>query len=377
MTLIASAILTVLIGISGYSQSVSGVADTAPMVLEIEYSKGMQLTYQRIGGSTMFGAYRMLPDWKPTPETPMIQGINMKSSTVEGGVMIRISVLEGKYLETEVPVGEYKVTEGKRTIVSDLSKFGVVPIEVSLVKAPVTVAILPSVINKSKSLNVTVEPVTANMPSYRVRVSNLSPKGLMAYAFETSSEGRKHLSGISRNLNDTVFIEPGQSAEKIMPYPVQPQTTSTGKMPEARQTDVVFSVLAAIFEDGTYEGDPVRAADIRSIQIGQKIEILRILNQLRGKYDSADAFAADLSDIKFTMDEDAFAAFLNQFPTLKEQDIKRLRETVEFWAVSTRRDISKVFSKQREEFGINLGSFQVWKEAEIKQCERLLNSFPK
>ena len=369
-------VLSAILAVSAFSQSQSGVTDTRPMVLEIDYSKGMQFVYQRIGGATLFGAFRFLPEWKAAPDAPMIQGINMRSSIEDGVVRIRVSLLEGKNFEIDVPVGEYTVTQGKPTIVSDLTKFGLIPIEVALVRAPETVSQLPSIVNKTKSLSVSVEPVSSNIPSFKVRVFNLSTKGVMAYSSETSLNGQKLLTGTSSNRNGTVFIEPGQSAEKILPYPTKPVTTSTGRMPEAQQAELVLTIHTVMFEDGTYEGEAVYAVRYRSGQVGQKIEIQRIVNQLRAKYDTVDAFAADLSDYRFSMDEVVFGAFLKEFPNLSEQDIKDMREIAESEAVNTQRDIFKVFSAQRADFSVNPGTFQVWKDAEIKQCQRLLNSFP-
>ena len=158
--LFALFVLSAVLGLTAFPQSQSGVTDSRPTVLEIEYSKGMGLAYQRIGGTTLFGAYRTLPDWKPEPEFLIIRGVNMKSRIDDGVVKISVSLIRGKNFETETPVGEYSVVDGGRTVVKGLAKFGIVPFGVTLVRSPVTVSMLPEVVNKTKALSVSVEPVT-------------------------------------------------------------------------------------------------------------------------------------------------------------------------------------------------------------------------
>jgi hypothetical protein len=367
--------LAAAFSLSALSQVQQETPDTRPIVLEIQQSKSMRFSYQRIGGSGLFGGFQFVPDWKPATDSSMIQGISLRSRNDDGIIKVKVALVEGKYLETEVPVGEYTITEGSRLVIKELAKFGVVPFEVSLVRAPATVAELPDVVNKTKALRVEVEPVVSNLPSFKVRLFNISNKAVMSYCSETSIGTQRHLIGISRNLNGTVLIEPGQFVEKILPYPLKPLPSSTGHTPEP-MTGLVLTIQSAIFSDGTYEGDSMPAAKFRAIQIGQKIAVQHILTQLRVAYDSTEAFAAAMSDHTVPMDEAVFKNYLKEFPGLAERDIGQLKEMIEGTAFDAHRDFLRVFTRDQKEFAKNGQGLQNWINAEIELCQRVLDSIP-
>ncbi len=373
--LLTLCILATMLSLRAFAQNPVGVADSRPIILEIQFFKGMQFAYQRIGGSSMYGAWQTVKDWRPKDGDPIIQGVNMSSRIEDGIVKIRVSLVRGKYFEVTSNVGEYTVTEGGRTVVSGLADFGIVPFEVGIVRAPATVAELPAIDNKTKSLSVTVEAVTANIPSFKVKIANIGAKPVMAYSWYTSLGDRKHLTGMSRNRNATVLIEPGASVERILPYPVKPTTSTTGERPDTRP-DLVFNIRAVMFDDGTYEGEASAAAWFRALQVGQQIQIQHILRQLRAKYDSVDAFAAALSQYEFSMDETAYASYAREFPSVSKQEMGQFRELIESEAIEAQKALVKVFSAKRAEFEADPASLQTWKDAEIQLCQRLLNSFP-
>ena len=244
-----------------------------------------------------------------------------------------------------------------------------------MVRAPETIAELPTVVNNTKALAVWVEPNTSNLPSFKIKVLNVSVKPVMAYAFETSTGGQRHLSGINRNLNNTVLIEPGQTIERVIRYPLKPVAASTGETPRA-ESDLVLTIPSTMFSDGTYEGDPFWSARFRAIQIGQKIQFHHLQNQLDSKYDSIDAFAAAISDYKFYMDEAVFRDFISEFPGLTERQVADLRECVEAAAIETQKAFFTVFSAKRVEFTTNPAGLQAWTKAESGQCQKLLDALP-
>jgi hypothetical protein len=164
-------------------------------VVEITYYKGRQLAYQRIGEGAWYDLFPRIADWKPhTNELPVAA---VRISPREEGVAVKVKVttLRGPNHEIEDFVAEYTVSVAK-TSVQELANFGVAPFELKLVRAPSTVAELPSITNETKSLVVSVEPASSTLPSFKARFVNSSAKQVTGFSYRTSINDETKLIGM-------------------------------------------------------------------------------------------------------------------------------------------------------------------------------------
>ena len=196
--------------------------------------------------------------------------------TEQGSVKIRVTVLKGKFLETEQPVGDYTVPENVKLTIVDLTKFGVIPFEVSLVRAPATVANLPSIINKSRSLQVSVAPDSASLPTFQLKLINDSAKAVRAFTYETTADGRQRFLAMPHQREGGILIAPGGTYEEKVRITLDATTTSTGEVPAA-VTNLTVQITSVVFADGTYEGDIYQAARYKAMMLGERTQLKRIL----------------------------------------------------------------------------------------------------
>ncbi len=98
---------------------------------------------------------------------------------------VRVSVFTGeKFHDKEVFVADLEIREDERKSVKELTEFGVEPFELAVVRDIPTVASLPTIVNKTASLQVAVEPNFSLLPNFKMKLLNNSNKAVVAFAFE-------------------------------------------------------------------------------------------------------------------------------------------------------------------------------------------------
>ena len=320
--------LSVLSSIAFAQQS--AVAPPAPRgaALEVTYFKGRILAYQRIGEFTLYGAFQRPADWKPRPGEVPVDAVKISTRLEEGGVIkARVTVQRGMKYETEDFVGEYVVATEGITVLRELSDFGVVPFEIQLVRAPAAVVDPPAVMNKTKSLQVSVEPRQSTIPMFMARVLNNSPKPVASFSYYTSIDASRKLIGAPRNEKGGALIAPGDTFERTFRYAMNTPTVSTGEVPSALP-NLVYNVTSVVFMDGTYEGDPFDAAKYLAASGGEKAMYRRFLEMVRSKEftNSPDEVNTAIQSVNI---DTVIADLALKIPTLTAGEKSQLREWVD------------------------------------------------
>ena len=274
-------VLLIALTTAALSQDNKAPSLTDNYVLEVMYAKGSPLTYQRIGGWTWYDGFQRTPGFTQPSGVRPVEAVKIYTREESGKVKIRVTILTGADIEFEDVVSEYTVGIDKITL-GELVKFGVVPFEVGLVRAPATTAYIPKINNGTKSLVVSIDPVVANLPAYKIRVLNTSSKPVAGFSYNTFLEGRRRYTGMPQQFDGTPLIGPGSFYEKVFPYALVSTTQSTGEVPPPIP-GLQLNVLAVIFTDGTYEGDRLDAVRFRGYKMGEKIQLTRILEILHSK----------------------------------------------------------------------------------------------
>lgn len=322
------------------AQSVKENPAPTGLTLETTFLKGRPPIYTTISESlatargALCGAFKTLPDFKTSAERLPVQAVKLIPYLEDGVVKVKVRVFTGqKSFEKEEDIAAYSMREGERISVKELVNYGVEPFEIAVIRVAPTVSALPAIENKTKSLQITaIEPNFSTLPSYKLSLLNTSSKAVSAYTFEMMVDNRVRLSGMPHNKYDKPLIEAGEAWASEMGNPLEYKQPIEGEIPKqaSRQTLVISSV---IFADGSYEGDPFRAAQFRAYTLGRKTQVKQIIALLASFEEIPDfsfnKFVEQSAKLETKIGEQSFGELLKQFPALSEKEKSYLREAVE------------------------------------------------
>jgi hypothetical protein len=360
-----------------FSFAVPARAQAPGYALEVTYFKGRPFSYQKLSNWSWYALFQRVPGWKGAAGETPVEAVKIAPRTEQGSVKIRVTVLKGKFLETEQPVGDYIITENVKFTIVDLTKFGVVPFDVSLVRAPATVASLPSVINKTRSLQASVAPDSASLPTFQLKLINDSAKAVRAFTYETTADGRQRFSGMPNQREGGILIAPGGTHEEKVRIALDAPATSTGEVPAAVD-NVTIQITSVIFADGTYEGDIFQAGRYRAMMLGERTQLKRILEILRSDAaaTSLDILYGQVSDLTWYVDEPAFEGFVKGIGGLNEKMTEDLHESVLLASNDIQRNFVAEFGEKRNSMGDKPAEFQAWLKTAAERYQKWLSALP-
>lgn len=192
--------------------------------------------------------------------------------------------------EKEVPVGNYIIQPGESVTVSQLSQFGLQPVQVKMVTAKLPDAIKPEIVNETSSM--VVENLDQNRAEYKLFLRNRSE--LTAHALVVSvidGDGRCWMHDLSIGYGplmapgetdkfDLIFLHgvEGEVGADGMSCSYTPQSaggaTQRANSSGTRAPKIVIE--AVDFKDGSYDGNAQKAAMMEAQRLGRKIERTRI-----------------------------------------------------------------------------------------------------
>jgi len=250
----------------------------------------------------------------------------------------------------ELPVGIYVILPGRSITISQLSQFGLQPLQVKLVTAKPPQAVQPEIVNEAPS--VVVEKVDQDRAEYKLVLRNTSELAVGGVVVSVLDEdGRCRMHDVRANYGG--FVPSGATSELHLSLPdagedegvVGPDGVTCSDAPQGvggsspgfnssgtRAPEIVIE--AVDFEDGSYEGDDRKAAMLEAERLGREIERPRITaavekeltsNQPDGmaKLVSVQSQVSALSD---NVDSAALKSIMARFPTLNDdakQSIER------------------------------------------------------
>jgi hypothetical protein len=354
---------------------VIALAQTPGYALEVTYFKGRPFAYQKLSNWSWYALFQRVPGWRGVVGETPVEAVKIAPRTEQGSVKIRVSVLKGKFLETEQQVGDYTITENVKFTIVDLSKFGVIPFEVSLVRAPATVAGLPALINKSRSLQVSVAPDSGSLPTFQLKLINDSAKAVRAFTYETTADGRPQLSAMPHRPEGGILIAPGGTYEEKVRIALDAKTTSTGEV-SAAVNNVTVQITSVIFADATYEGDIYQAARYRAAMLGERTQLKRILEVLRS--DTADTaidiLYGQVSDLTWYVDEPAFEGLVKEIGGMNEKMTEDLHEIVLIASNDVQKNFAAEFGEKRNSMGDKRAEFQAWLKTAAERYQKWLSA---
>jgi len=366
---------------------------TAPtgLALEIVFYQGKAPAYQPVSHpeAKQLGAWHALfghvPSWQPAADSLPVKAVNILPRLEGDHVRIVVSVHLGvKFFEREESVATYNVRENETISVSELTRFGVVPFEIKLVRVnPITTS-PPPVVNKTESL--VVSGIVANvstLPSYKLTLQNLSGKNVAALGVEVHVNGQRRISSMPQGEDGKAVIEAGATHKLYVAAANNGQMTGAGYTPETPPNQEIV-ITTVVFDDGSYEGDAETAASFRAFQVGRKAQVARLVALLRQASDSTDRDGATtLESLKAqvaSLSNEAEAAAVNdlrrEFPTFNRNGKTDIKASVEIALNGVKTDFLKEIQKYERESAesANESNYRAWLNARKARYEKWLSN---
>lgn len=345
MTLISMAIVCQALAVRATTASRQQQNHPAPtgLALEVTYYKDRPPAFEtvpdpdsRLNGA-WYALFRRVPSWQPSAEDLPVRAVNVLSRLEGDAVRIEVSVYLGAQLfEKEQAVAAYRVRENEKISVEGLSRFGVEPFEIRVVRVNPLAAGQPSIVNRTDSIEVVgVKVNDSTFPSYTVTLRNISGKNVEALGVRVLADGRQNGSSMPFGKQGQHLIEAGATHDIFVLGAKTARATPEGYLPDSTPNQVIL-IHTVVFDDGSYEGETKTAADFRGFKAGSKIQVARLLALLEEALNSSDPnvraslerLKAQVSSLSTAVETETLNDLLKEFPSFTVEEAAGLKRAV-------------------------------------------------
>ncbi len=274
------------------------LVDPAPRALVLEYHDGVRVTrLLRPRGAMWTPAVRTIPGADTARDGQRLAALHLSHVVNGEGVTVTVGLAYGQPSRTPVLVATVKVAPGKPAVVDALRGFGVEPITLSIGTIAASMPYAPAVSSPSSVLEAHAEPVAANVPSYRIVLTNRSPTPLMSLRFEGYRGDKIAISGIKRDERNFPFVEAGRERTWVLDVPARRNPEGDGSASWEGLDRVVITYVK--WADGLIEGRAPAGDPDRAFCTSRERYISRLLDMLRGTpLRSADELVSMLNSLQ-------------------------------------------------------------------------------
>ncbi|HEY6122423.1 MAG TPA: hypothetical protein VIV66_20880 [Pyrinomonadaceae bacterium] len=367
----------------------SPISDAGPtrLALEVTFVAGTAPAYQTVPGpeakqsGAWYGRFSRTPGWQLPEGALAVTAVKIESLFNGETVDIYVSVLRGKFHDQEDAVAVYHLGENEKRFVVALKSFGVEPFEIKVIRIPPAVVNPNNVINKTQSLEViTIKAANSTLPRYQLTLRNLSNKSISAIWLGVEHNGKLESSALLHHPEGTPLIAPGDVYE-TRPFGVtRALQVGRGYVPQPLDSqDVVLGAL--VFDDGSWEGIPSRAATFRAFVAGRRFQISSVLKSLERISSNTDlTVISAIEDLRMhlslrdaSLNSAAYSQVLSEFPSFTAAQQENLRIGVEITTHDIRKtllDSLSTFDSQHPEGRVE--DFRAWLLSEKVKYEAWL-----
>jgi len=267
------------------------------LALEVTFYPGRKPAYENVPGpdskpsGAWFGFFARVASWQAPPDAPPAEAVRVISKVEGDAVRVTVSILSGsKAFENEQPVGTYLIRETEKITIDDLKHFGIEPFQIKLIRVDPNVPAVPPIILKGVESVAVINamPRETTLPAYRIILRNQSNKNIVALGADVVAEGKVQMSSRPRGIDGQPLIPAGKEYWLTVMAPKRAQPTADGYVPTSLP-NLEIQIKAAVFDDGTFEGDAETAAVVLGYQAGEKMELPRLIPLLENALNSEDA----------------------------------------------------------------------------------------
>ena len=304
------------------------------LALEIKYYPNEPPGYQNVAAGRRSGGwwsrFATVPGWKQPADGLPVHSVDIRSELAEDGVRVWVSVYLGRMREQEKSITSYILHVGEKRIVSELAELGVVPFEIKLIRVDLQALELPHFRSKAKSIElVVIQPKLETIPAFEVAVRNVSGKNVIALSQKVFQSGHEEISSMPQGKEGRPLISPGGTTLLTAPIATRATPTADGYEPKVLP-DQTIEIATAMFDDGSFEGDPKPAISFYGFQKGRSIQLSRaiaLLNKAFAADDSVatniEALRTEIAALNFEAASDDLQNLRNQFPAIADTELKR------------------------------------------------------
>jgi hypothetical protein len=190
---------------------------------------------------------------------------------------VKVSLFRGhEGFEREDPVATYHIGLDEKTTITELKSFGLVPIDLTLLKNVPPLPPAPVVENRITAVAVVnIESENLPLPTYKLTFRNQSGKNIRALKLELISDGRLRSSHLWQNAYDSPVIEVAATAERSLPAVVAQKTAAAYTPGTATNNTIV--IRSAVFDDLTFDGDEEAGCQYEKFVVGRRLWVKRVL----------------------------------------------------------------------------------------------------
>ena len=291
--------------------------DSAPFTLPIYKDREFETTWS---GD--------IPRTPTQPTDANNKGLNIPIKVRKEGDVVRIDVSVGLESFKEVALGTYYLKLDESVLIREVTQYGFKPFVFKLIRMktgpPLVVPPLlglPDIENRLKSIEVVGLEKGESADEYLLSLRNNGPKNVIDLEINMPTGGTTHEWG---SLERPLIL-----AAAIYKISISAQTvgrkTEAGFEPNPVQPRGVIN--AALFDDGTYEGDFVSAATMEARRRGRELQLRRIIELLEKALGSEDQASVttlerikeDVYSLGVDSDADTIEDIRRHYPPLNER----------------------------------------------------------
>jgi hypothetical protein len=293
------------------------------------------------GGGGEAANFQRIKSWKPSNGEVPVVGIVFKIGREADIVITDLSLrLEN---DKVINVGTYRLAENETVNTDELTKFGLEPLGLKVVKAKPRLKdpsppIMPKVEIKTKAVDI-VSFYQTDSPSnsFQLSLRNVSNKNIIALdMFMPSADGNGGSGQRSQGERARPIMLPGSILVQHIGVSRSGRMTPDGYVPDVPRQQTLI-VRTVVFDDGTYDGLVEPAAEIEAERKGLNIQRRRILRLLQEPKKSNDGVVlttvSDLKEQAYSLgkasETSVVLALIGLFPSLDEKSKTGLQSSVE------------------------------------------------
>lgn len=320
-----AAILLFCLCLNGAAQQQQASAQQPDLALEVISSNYPTLEMPALnGGHGETSWFDRIKAWKPSSGESTVESLVFKFGREADIVITHLSVRLAN--EKEVLVSTYRLREAQTVTTVELSKFGLEPLRLTVVKPKpsfkvTSPPIQPLLENKTKVIEV-VDFYQESPPSERFRLTlrNVSTKNIVALdLFMPSADGNGGEGQRVQGDKENSVMFPGNTSDHFIHVSCGGRMTPDGYVPNP-EVQRTLIIRTAVFEDGTFDGLVEPAAEIEAYRRGlnmQRTRILRLLQEAtQGEGGNMPTSLDDLKEQGYALDNKVSASVVLKLQSL-------------------------------------------------------------
>ena len=315
------------------------------LVVQVEYLKGAKLAYHPVPGGAWYGRFGRVGTPQPRAAADTVQAVDVETRLVGGRVEIKVGVHVGEhFFERLDEVATYALAPGETATAAELEGVGVAPFVFKVLRIDDADTAPPAIVNKTQSVEAVVKEFTATpLPRATILLRNLSAKRVRAVGLDQVFNDRVRSTTQAVEREGRILMEPGGTYERRVAV-TDGEANANGFTPDAIGSIVVTMV---VFEDYTYEGEALPAAQAWAHNEGGRLQLPRVTALVRGAHAARDVETAEavarlraaVAALDFTAPQPALDALAKAYPALSPAGREDVRGFIEVQMHTIRRGL--------------------------------------